>query len=59
LVDVGRKLKSTQTSYESSMKKLTEGHGNLVSKVENIKKLGAKASKVLPKAIIERSHEDE
>jgi len=58
LVDVGRKLKSTQTSYESSMKKLTEGHGNLVSKVENIKKLGAKASKELPKAIIERSHED-
>ncbi len=59
LVDVGRKLKSTHTSYENSMKKLSEGRGNLVSRVENIKKLGAKASKKLQKAIIERSNEDE
>jgi DNA recombination protein RmuC len=58
LVDMGRKLKTTQTSYENSMKKLSEGKGNLVSRVENIKKLGAKASRELPKAIIERSHED-
>jgi DNA recombination protein RmuC len=55
LVDVGRKLKTTQTSYENSMKKLSEGKGNLVSRVEKIKKLGAKASKELPKAIVERS----
>jgi DNA recombination protein RmuC len=58
LVEVGRKLQSTRTSYESSMKKLSSGHGNLVSRVEKIKKLGAKASKELPKAIIERSNED-
>jgi DNA recombination protein RmuC len=58
LLDVGRKLKTTQTSYENSMKKLSEGRGNLVSRVENIRKLGAKASKELPKAIIERSNEE-
>ncbi|OQX75500.1 MAG: DNA polymerase V [Bacteroidetes bacterium 4484_276] len=56
LVDVGRKLKTTQISYENSMKKLSEGKGNLVSRVEKIRKLGAKASKELPKAIIERAN---
>jgi DNA recombination protein RmuC len=58
LIDVGKKLKTTQLSYENSMKKLSEGKGNLVSRVENIKKLGAKASKALPKAIIERSNDE-
>jgi len=58
LLDVGRKLKTTQGSYENSMRKLSEGTGNLVSRAEKIKKLGAKASKELPKAIIDRSNEE-
>ena len=58
LVDVGRKLRVTQQSYESSMKKLSEGKGNLVSRVEKIRKLGAKASKELPKLILERSNDE-
>ncbi len=41
---VGKQLKTVQGSYDSTMKKLT-GKGNLVSRVENLKKLGAKASK--------------
>jgi len=55
LLDVGRKLDSAKVSYESSMKKLSEGKGNLVSRVEQIKKLGVKTQKTLPDNLIERS----
>ncbi len=55
LLDVGRKLDSAKVSYESSMKKLSEGKGNLVSRVEQIKKLGAKTQKTLPDNLIERA----
>ena len=47
LTDIGNKLKATQKSYELSMNKLLTGKGNLVGRVEKIKKLGAKTSKVL------------
>ena len=37
------------------MKKLTDGSGNLVRRAEKIKQLGAKASKNLPKSILDRA----
>lgn len=59
LVDVGNKLKGTQKSYEESMNRLSTGKGNLIKKVEDIKSLGAKASKSLPQVLIDRSVDDE
>jgi DNA recombination protein RmuC len=41
------------------MNKLVEGKGNLITSVEKIKKLGAKAKKSLPETIIQRANEDE
>jgi DNA recombination protein RmuC len=35
------------------MSKLSSGSGNLVGRVENIKKLGAKTTKELPKLMLE------
>ena len=57
LISVGNRIKQTQNAYEGAMKKLSEGSGNLVRRVENIKKLGAKASKTIPPALIARSEE--
>ncbi len=59
LIDVGKKLESTQNSYKSSMNKLSEGSGNLIRKIETIKKLGAKASKEIPQKLIDRAIEQE
>lgn len=59
LVDIGKKLDSAQNSYKSSMTKLTEGKGNLISRVEQIKKLGAKTKKTLPQNLLERAGESE
>ncbi len=41
------------------MKKLHEGSGNLVSRVERIKKLGAKTTKSLPQSLLDKSDDDE
>lgn len=57
LIKVGNQLKTVQGSYDTSMKKLT-GKGNLIKKVEKIKELGAKTSKVMNKSLIDRAAED-
>ncbi len=54
LIDVGNKLNATQKSYEGSMNKLHTGKGNLLKRVENIKKLGAKTTKIMPNKLLER-----
>ncbi len=59
LIDVGNRIKATQKSYESSMNKLHTGKGNLLRRVENIKKLGAKTSKSIPDKLLERLNEQE
>ncbi len=58
LIKVGNQLKTVQGSYDVSMKKLT-GTGNLIKKVEKIKKLGAKGTKNFNDRLLERALEDE
>jgi len=58
LIKVGNQLKTVQGSYDTSMKKLT-GKGNLIRKVETIKKLGAIGSKNFNDKLLERALDDE
>jgi DNA recombination protein RmuC len=58
LISVGKGLVSVKDNYDKAMNKLTDGRGNLIGRAEKIKELGAKASKSLPPAIINRSKED-
>ncbi|MDG1529206.1 MAG: DNA recombination protein RmuC [Polaribacter sp.] len=57
LIKVGNQLKTVQGSYDTSMKKLT-GKGNLITKVERIKTLGAKTSKNLNKNLLDRANDE-
>jgi DNA recombination protein RmuC len=57
LINLGRHLDSSKKYYEESMKKLSHGSGNLVNKVEDLKKLGAKASKAIDQKLLSRSEE--
>ena len=59
LLNVGKSLKSSQSSYEEAMNKLVEGRGNIIKKVENLKKLGAKTKKTLPSKLLDRAQSDE
>jgi DNA recombination protein RmuC len=53
LESIGKGLDSTRKTYDQAMNKLHTGSGNLIRRVEKIKKLGAKATKELPKNLIE------
>ena len=56
LIELGKRMNTMQNSYENAMKKLYTGRGNLITSVENIKKLGAKTSKSLPQSILDRAN---
>jgi DNA recombination protein RmuC len=59
LTGVGKKIDAAKTDYSAAMNKLVEGRGNLITSVEKLKKMGAKAKKSLPEAIIKRAEEDD
>ena len=58
LLKVGSQFNTVKGSYDSAMKKLT-GKGNLLTKVQKLKKLGAKANKNLDQKLLNRAEEDE
>ena len=55
---IGDRLESTQKVYNEGMKKLSDGSGNLVRRTEELKKMGAKATKSLPENLLEDQHEE-
>lgn len=57
LITLGRHLSSTKKFYEESMKKLSVGSGNLVRRVEELKKLGARANKSIDQNLLNRSED--
>ena len=59
LISVGKGLVGAKDNYDKAMNKLTEGRGNLISRSEKIKKLGAKASKSLPPNVLNRADIDD
>ncbi|MAM20086.1 MAG: DNA recombination protein RmuC [Christiangramia sp.] len=58
LLKIGRQIGTVQNSYEGAMKKLT-GKGNLIRRVEKLKKLGAKASKQMDQKLLNRAEIEE
>ena len=62
LMDIAIKLrrvnpKESKKYYEESMKKLSVGSGNLVRRVEELKKLGARANKTIDSALLKKSED--
>jgi DNA recombination protein RmuC len=49
---VGKSIESSQTSYLAAMNKLTEGKGNLIRKVQQLKTLGARTTKTIDTSIL-------
>lgn len=51
LETLGERLSSVQKTHSDVMSKISTGRGNLISQVEKLKELGAKAEKSLPASI--------
>lgn len=53
LENLGKSLETTRKTYDTAMNKLHTGSGNLIKRAEDIKKLGAKTNKELPRNLRE------
>lgn len=49
---VGKKLQDAQQAYDSAFRQLVSGRGNITGKIEELKKMGANASKQLPEKFL-------
>ncbi len=59
LTKVGKKMDEAKNEYRGAMNKLVEGRGNIVTSIERLKKMGAKAKKSIPEPILKRAQEDD
>lgn len=59
LTKVGNKMKDAQGEYQNAMSKLVDGRGNIITSIEKLKKMGAKAKKSLPENILSRALQQE
>jgi DNA recombination protein RmuC len=57
LLELGRKINSLGKTYEDAKNKLSSGKGNLISRAEKIRELGAKTSKSLPPELVSLSED--
>ena len=48
LKNIDKALQSAQKAYDDASKKLSEGRGNLMGRIQKISDMGAKATKQLP-----------
>jgi DNA recombination protein RmuC len=58
LIKIGKRMDEAKSEYGNAMNKLVEGKGNLITSVEKLKKMGAKAKKALPENIINRAENE-
>ncbi len=57
--DIGKHLSRSQDAYLQAVSQLKEGRGNLISRVQKLKKLGVKSTKHLPTSMLTADMEDE
>jgi DNA recombination protein RmuC len=53
LEKLGNQIQTTQNTYDDAINKLSKGKGNLLTRAENIKRMGAKTSKSLTSDLLE------
>ncbi len=56
---IGKQLTGTQKTFDDAMNKISNGTGNLISRTEKLKQLGAKATKTLPPDLLSIAQENE
>ncbi|WP_165748986.1 DNA recombination protein RmuC [Cellulophaga sp. Z1A5H] len=58
LMKVGKKMDEAKVEYRGAMNKLVDGRGNIVTSIQKLKKMGAKAKKSIPDSLLKRAHDD-
>ncbi|WP_299061237.1 DNA recombination protein RmuC [uncultured Polaribacter sp.] len=58
LIGIGKRIDDSKKEYSNAMNKLFDGRGNLITSVEKLKKMGAKAKKAIPENIINKANDN-
>ncbi|MFI8606211.1 DNA recombination protein RmuC [Cellulophaga baltica] len=58
LMKVGKKMDEAKVEYRGAMNKLVDGRGNIVTSIQKLKKMGAKAKKSIPDSLLKRANDD-
>ncbi|MBN2036217.1 MAG: DNA recombination protein RmuC [Chitinispirillaceae bacterium] len=58
MLDAQKRLAGVAESFDTALRRLKEGKGNLVGRVEEIRRLGAKTSKQIPQEMVEEAGND-
>ena len=58
LQDIGKYLDKSRDAYEQTVDRFSRGRGNLVKRVNDLAKLGAKTKKSLPTELLESAEDD-
>lgn len=59
LLELGRQVQRTQDSYQLTLKRLSEGRGNALGRVEKLQRLGAKAKRKMPEIKVDAALDDD
>lgn len=57
LTKVGNAIGSAQRNYDDAYKKLHTGRGNIIKRLDDLKRLGANASKALPQPVLDKAED--
>ncbi len=55
---LGKQLRSAQETYDLAQKRLVDGRGNLVGRIERLRELGARTKKQLPADLLARAGDE-
>ncbi len=58
LQEIGKHLDKSRDAYETTLDRFSRGRGNLVKRVSDLAKLGAKTKKTLPPELLESAEDD-
>ena len=58
MTDARKKLTVVSDSFDLALKRIKEGRGNLVGRVEEIRRLGAKVSRQIPSDLVQEAESD-
>lgn len=59
LDEIGQRIQQSQQSWDKARRQLSEGSGNLVSQVEKLRTLGARATKQLSRQLLDNDSDEE
>ena len=59
LASIEKSFKSVSDGFTSVMNRLSEGRGNITKRIENLKKLGAKAKKQIPQELLSKEEDED